>query len=1202
MSKFRRNLFIGYAISLVLLTVSSVASYISIRSLLNSTRMVNQTNSVMRKLDAVLSATKDGESGQRGYLISNDAAFLEPYRGARERAVGHTEELMTLVREEPEQRRDVALLKDLVQQRFTVLQKVIDGRNTTGRVDPVLLEEGRVLMERLKNMAGDIGVRAEKTLVQRTESQNRFAAATPILIVVAAILGLIITLISFIRVSSDFTKREKLQKDLEEKDQQISKRITLIQDIAEKVAAGDYKTRVTDEGKDTLGSLAYSLNRMAEALDRTFHSLTNTEWQQSGVGQLNNKMLGQKNLEPLTASVLDYLADYTGSEVGAFYLTLDQKNFELGASIGLDKSRVKRTLVLGEGLAGRSGATRKTIMMDELPDTDLVISYAAGSVRPKSVVAVPVFYEDRLKGVIELGTIKHYTPVTQQFLEMAAYNIGMAIHSARDHQRLQELLEQTQAQSEELQVQHSELENINTELEAQAEKLQASEEELKVQQEELQQANQELEERSRLLEEKNELILERNREIQLKARELEQSTRYKSEFLANMSHELRTPLNSILLLSRLLTENHEGNLSPDQIEYARVIQGSGNGLLTLIDEILDLSKIESGKMELEYQHVALEEITHALDSMFAPLAREKGILFGINAAGDLPPLIETDRLRLEQILRNLLSNALKFTTQGSVTLDIENKGTTICFAVKDTGIGIPADKQQTIFEAFQQADGSTRRKFGGTGLGLSISRELAKLLGGEIRLESEEGKGSTFSLVLPLEKGTVVLPAALQAEPIIIEQPAAKEEGPDEPAGAANGGDKTYISNIIPPSIPDDRADITTGDKVILIVEDDIAFAGALLDYTRKKGYKGVVSVRGDEAVSLARQYHPLGILLDVQLPVKSGWDVMEELKSDPATKPIPVHMMSSHQVKTRSLSKGAIDFINKPVAFEQMGDIFEKIEEALSNHPRKVLIVEENPKHAQALAYFLETFEVNAEIRNSVGDGIKALHQQQVDCVILDMGIPAQQSYDTLDQVRKTPGLEHVPIIIFTGKNLSHVEEMRIKQYADSIVIKTAHSYQRILDEVSLFLHLVEEHKNSSKTPTHKKMKGLEEVLKDKTVLVADDDVRNIFSLTRALENYGMHIVSAMDGKDALKQLQEHPGVDIVLMDMMMPEMDGYESTRRIRENPKYKNLPVIAVTAKAMTGDREKCISAGASDYITKPVDVDQLISLLRVWLYHP
>ena len=1198
-STFRRNLLIGYGISLVLLTISSVASYISISSLLNNTRQVNHTNNILRKLDAVLSATKDGESGQRGYLLTNDVDFLEPYRGARERALGHTDELITLARDNSVQRRDMTQLKELVQQRFSVLQKVIDFKNSTDQINPVHLEEGRVLMERLRNMSLEIGEREEALLAQRTESMNRFAAATPILIVVAAILGLIITIVSFLRVSSDFTKREKMQKELEEKDKHISQRIAIIQDIADKIAAGNYKTRVTDEGKDTLGSLGLSLNTMAEALDRSFQSLSNTEWQQTGIAGLNHKMLGERNLKQLTDNVLQYLADYTGSDVGAFYVTLDQEHFELSAMVGLDNSRVKRNLIKGEGLAGRSALTGKTVVTNDLPDTDLVVTYSAGNIRPKAVIAVPVYYETRLKGIIELASLKSYNPVTQHLLEAAAYNIGMAIHSVRDHQRLQELLEQTQAQSEELQVQHSELENINTELEAQAEKLQASEEELKVQQEELQQANQELEERSRLLEEKNELILERNREIQAKARELELSTRYKSEFLANMSHELRTPLNSILLLSRLLTENHEGNLSNEQIEYARVIQGSGNGLLTLIDEILDLSKIESGKMELEYQQTALEDVAQAVESMFNPVAKEKGIHFAITIGSDVPKMIETDRLRLEQILRNLLSNALKFTTQGSVTLDVQNKGTTISFEVKDTGIGIPADKQQTIFEAFQQADGSTRRKFGGTGLGLSISRELAKLLGGEIRLESVEGKGSIFSLVLPLERGAVVLPAELTVESFTKNEPPQKEVVQMEEE-TMDPTDKAFTTDIIPPSIPDDRSSISKDDRVILIVEDDVAFARALLDYTRKKGYKGVVSVRGDEALPLARQYHPLGILLDVQLPVKSGWEVMEELKSDPATKPIPVHMMSSHQVKTRSLAKGAIDFINKPVAFEKMGEIFEKIEQALSRHPRKVLIVEENPKHAQALSYFLETFNVNAEIRNNVSEGIQALHQQQVDCVILDMGVPAQHSYDTLDEVRKTPGLEHLPIIIFTGKNLSHVEEMRIKQYADSIVIKTAHSYQRILDEVSLFLHLVEEHKSNGKTIKNKKMKGLEEVLRDKTVLVADDDVRNIFSLTRALENYGMHIVSAMDGKDALKQLGEHPEINIVLMDMMMPEMDGYESTRRIRELPKYKNLPIIAVTAKAMTGDREKCISAGASDYITKPVDVDQLISLLRVWLY--
>ncbi|HET9279661.1 MAG TPA: response regulator, partial [Flavitalea sp.] len=408
------------------------------------------------------------------------------------------------------------------------------------------------------------------------------------------------------------------------------------------------------------------------------------------------------------------------------------------------------------------------------------------------------------------------------------------------------------------------------------------------------------------------------------------------------------------------------------------------------------------------------------------------------------------------------------------------------------------------------------------------------------------------------------------------------------------------ISDIIPSPVDDDRHNIQPGDKTILIVEDDTAFARSLLEYARQKGYKGLVAVRGDEAVGLARHFHPMGILLDLQLPVKSGWDVMDELKSDPLTRPIPVHMMSSHQEKTKSLSKGAVDFISKPVAFEKLGEMFSKIDEALTRHPKKVLIVEENTKHAQALAYFLQQYNVASEIRNSVSDGIKALHQKEVDCVILDMGVPAQRSYDTLDEVKKTPGFENVPIIIFTGKNLSHAEEVKIKRYADSIVIKTAQSYQRILDEVSLFLHLVEENSKIGKTSRYKRMGELGEVLRDKTVLVADDDVRNIFSLTKSLENYGMNVISATDGKDALKQMDDDKKIDIVLMDMMMPEMDGYESVRRIRKMPKYKNLPIIAVTAKAMTGDREKCIAAGASDYITKPVDVDQLISLLRVWLY--
>jgi CheY-like chemotaxis protein len=559
-------------------------------------------------------------------------------------------------------------------------------------------------------------------------------------------------------------------------------------------------------------------------------------------------------------------------------------------------------------------------------------------------------------------------------------------------------------------------------------------------------------------------------------------------------------------------------------------------------------------------------------------------------------MLESDKLRLEQILRNLISNAIKFTAHGSVTLEIgtaTEDHTWWKFVVRDTGIGIAADKQQMVFEAFQQADGSTRRKYGGTGLGLSISRELAKLLGGEIQLRSEEGKGSDFIVIIPSTRAAAIKRAKQESyrdEPM----PILVKDGPASPK-------KLYISESIPESIPDDRDGLRQGEKSILIVEDDVNFAKALLDYTRTRGYKGVVAVRGDEGLSLAKELLPVGILLDIQLPIKSGWEVMSELKEDTRTRHIPVHIMSSHEVKRESLMKGAVDFIDKPVAFEKMEEVFEKIEYVLTHHPKKVLIVEENPKHAKALAYFLETFDLNLEIKNDVHDAVQSLRGQGVDCVILDMGIPDQNAYETLEEVKKTPGLENLPIIIFTGKSLSQPEQLRIKQYADSIVVKTANSYKRILDEVSLFLHLMEKEDKEKAAPSkYHKLGALDEVLRNKTVLIADDDMRNIFSLTKALERYEMNVITAVDGKDALRQLQAHPDTDIVLMDMMMPEMDGYESISAIRKDPVLKDIPVLAVTAKAMTGDRIKCINAGASDYISKPVDIDQLLSLLRVWLY--
>jgi hypothetical protein len=1205
-STFKRNLLISFGISLLLLIISSVASFLSISNLLKSADEVEHTNEVKQLVEKIISTIKDAETGQRGYLLTGDDRFLQPYAGAIDSAKAYVAYLKRLTVDNNEQQMRTNRLQEIVVLRLSSLERRIVQKRNGETVTTEQLLEGKKYMDEARSVVNAMIDEEKRLLAARTAQMNRFATYTPILIVVAAFLSLIITVISFVRVNSDFEKTTQLQQALQEKDEDITRRINIIQNVANKVSTGDYSIRVQNEGADGadgLGSLSGSLNKMAESLQYSFSLLADKEWLQTGIATLNEKMLGENELLPLSKNVLDFIAEYTDSQAGAFYHTMDGETLHFIKGFAFEEKQAKQRIAFGEGLPGQSAANAHIIHLKEIPGDLMVINHATGSIKPRNIIALPLFFERKVVGVLELASINPYSVNVVAFLETVAHNIGTAINSIENRRRLQELLEETQSQAEELQAQHSEMENINSELEAQTEKLQASEEELKVQQEELVEANSELEERARLLEEKNQQVFERNLEIQKKAEELEQSTRYKSEFLANMSHELRTPLNSILLLSRLLSENNSNNLSSDQMEYARVIQNSGHGLLSLIDEILDLSKIEAGKMDLQYSDVPVQDIVEDMTALFAPVAKEKGITFKTTVDPNVQGIIETDRLRLEQVIKNLVANALKFTAKGYVELKIsmpDSEGHTMTFTVKDTGIGIPPEKQAVIFEAFQQADGSTRRKYGGTGLGLSISRQLTRLLGGEIQLHSEPGQGSEFSVHIPVSKAIASLTAIgpVEAAPT---QPARTTTAPQQPAAPARELRQRYISETIPDPVPDDRDRINIlGDKVILIVEDDTNFAKSLLDFTRSKGYKGVVTVRGDEALTLAQQFMPAGILLDIQLPVKDGWEVMEELKNNAHTRHIPVHMMSAYDGKYKSLSKGAVDFINKPVAYEQMEDIFARIEFMLTNNPRKVLIVEENMKHAKALAYYLENFKVNTEIKTTVVGSVQALMQKEVNCVILDMGIPNQRSYDTLDEVKKTPGLENIPIIIFTGKNLSRPEEAKIKQYADSIVIKTAHSYQRILDEVSLFLHLVEEKGAAASNKPSNNLGVLQEVLKDKTVLIADDDIRNIYSLTKALETYNMKVVSAVDGKDALKQLQEHPEVDIVLMDMMMPEMDGYESTKRIKANPAFSKLPVIAVTAKAMTGDREKCIEAGASDYISKPVDIDQLLSLLRVWLY--
>jgi len=1191
-SSIKNNLRVGLGLSLLILFVTSSASFLSIRNLIKNSGLVAHSNEVLSSLDEVLSTLKDAETGQRGYLLTGEKEFLEPYNGARQASLELLNEIAVQTKDNAFQQSNTRKLEEIIQRRMGILQNTIAIKSRGGSVSINELREGKSHMDAARVLIKTMKKEEIRLLDESTRTMNTLAGYTPMLILLAAILAILITLSFYRRVNSDFNKRIQLQLELQEKNEAIDNRIKIIQEVAGKISKGDYQVRMDETIKDGLGSLSSSLNAMAESLEYSFALLADKEWLQSGIANLNNKMVGEKDIPELAEDILESIAEHVNSQVAAFYLVDGEHSLVLTGKYALAEDQKKDRLQFGEGLAGQVAQSGKQLLINDIPDGEFTVSYATGNTKPRNVVAVPVLRDAVVVGVLEFGSLQHYTPIQLDFLNSVSNNIGLAIHVAQNRKKLQEFLEETQAQAEELQAQHRELEGLNAELEAQTQRIQTSEEELRVQQEELLQSNQELEERTSLLEEKNQLIQERNLDIQQKAEQLEQSTKYKSEFLANMSHELRTPLNSILLLSKLMSENKE--LDSEYIEYAEVIQSSGQGLLGLIDEILDLSKIEAGKMKLEFTEMSISEVATDMRSLFSPLAKNKNLELIFDVDPGLP-VVNTDKMRLEQILKNLLSNAIKFTAVGKVvlTIKLDESGKHLLFKVTDTGIGIPADKIGLIFEAFQQADGSTRRRFGGTGLGLSISRELAKLLGGEIELTSKEHVGSEFTFHMPLEWNSIEK-SGVKQDVMALNQPA-----PDQPVEAPR---ESFTVAHIPQELEDDRNDIQAGDKVILIVEDDTNFAKTLLRFTRKRGYKGITAVRGDLGIELANHYQPLAILLDIQLPVKDGWQVMEELKSNPLTRSIPVHIMSSLEVKKESLLKGAVDFINKPVALEHMQQIFQKLEHALSRHPKKVLIVEENKQHAEALSYFLSNYNIQTEVANNVNESIGALSKKEVDCVILDMGIPDKNAYETLETIKRSEGLENLPIIIFTGKNLSKGEESRIKQYADSIVVKTAHSYQRILDEAALFLHLVEEKQidNNTKRLGAEKLGGLYEVLHNKTVLIADDDVRNIFSLTKALEQHKMKVLAATDGKEALQMLKEHPFVDVVLMDMMMPEMDGYETTKEIRKMPAYKQLPVLAVTAKAMMGDREKCIAAGASDYISKPVDIDQLISLLRVWLY--
>ena len=860
--------------------------------------------------------------------------------------------------------------------------------------------------------------------------------------------------------------------------------------------------------------------------------------------------------------------------------SVEEPELQLLASYAYrERKGVNTRFKLGEGLVGQAALEKERILLTRVPPDYVQISSGLGETAPMNIVVLPILFEGQVKAVMELSSLEHFNPTHHAFLDQLTESIGIVLNTIEANTRTEDLLKQSQSLASELQSR----------------------------QEELQQTNQELEEKARQLFEQNEEVERKNREVEQarqalegKAQQLSLTSRYKSEFLANMSHELRTPLNSLLILAEQLSSNPEGNLTPKQVEFARTIRGSGKDLLRLINDILDLSKIESGTVTLDVGEVRFEEMRQTMERTFRHVAEGKGVNFKIDIDPSVPEGVQTDAQRLDQVLKNLLSNAFKFTERGYVTLRVapatggwspENQSlnraeNVLAFFVSDSGIGIPMDKQITIFEPFLQADGSTSRKYGGTGLGLAISRELARVLGGEIRVESSEGRGSTFMLFLPQSYSASPMDrAAARVMPSAVEQDAPPKDENAEPA-------------VMEFMLADDRASILPGEKSVLIIEDDRDFAQWLLDVARQNGFKGVVTSRGKTALDLVREFSPAAITLDLRLPDVDGWQILNRLKSDLATRHIPVFVISAQEEPQNVLKQGALRFLTKPIDEAQISRVFEMARSMGETKAKKLLVVEDDETQRNGIRELIGNESARLIEAPDAQTALDKLRNEHVDCVVLDLMLPDMSGFELIEKIRDEN--EHVPIIVYTAKDLSHEEEEKLNRVAQTTIVKNVRSPERLFDQTALWLHRDAATLPEDKRELLRRLNDPNEILAGKKVVIVDDDIRNIFAMTSMLERYKMDVHSAETGKAALELLQNEADTDLVLMDIMLPEMDGYETIRAVRKMYGFEQLPIIALTAKAMKGDREKCIDAGASDYISKPVDTERLLTLLRNWLH--
>jgi HAMP domain-containing protein/CheY-like chemotaxis protein/signal transduction histidine kinase len=960
----------------------------------------------------------------------------------------------------------------------------------------------------------------------------------------------------------------------------LTSQVRAIAEVATAVTKGDLTRSIQVDARGEVAELKDNINTMIGNLRLTTDVNTEQDWLKTNLAKFTNMLQGQRDLTTMGRLLLTELTPLVNAHMGVIYQVENEDSPQLrllSAYAGDGSNPHAQFVQFGEGLIGQCARDKRQRLVADIPTDTIPINSALLRVRPKNIVVLPVLFENQVKAVIELSSISSFTTSQMTFLEQLTDSIGIVLNSIEATMQTEGLLKQSQQLAGELQTQQKELQQTNEQLEQKA---------------------QQLAERNVEVERKNQEIEQARRALEEKATELSLTSKYKSEFLANMSHELRTPLNSILILGQQLTENPDGNLSAKQVEFARTIHGAGTDLLNLISDILDLSKIESGTVTVEAEEILTSSLLETVGRPFRHEADNRQLSFSINLDPNLSRSIVTDSKRLQQVLKNLLSNAFKFTAEGGVRLDVSaavggwsaehpilnQAAAVIAFEVTDTGIGIPLEKQKLIFEAFQQADAGTSRKYGGTGLGLAISRELANLLGGEIHLRSTPGKGSSFVLYLPLKySGPTVAPRVATPSPYgttPVLQVVAQERVIEQ--------------------LPDDRLNLEPGDTILLIVEDDPHYARVLIDLARDKGFKVLVATRGAEALELAKQFQPTAVSLDVFLPDMLGWTVLSQLKHNPLTRHIPVQIITLDEDRQHALARGAFSFVNKPTTTEGVSAALSQIKEYAKPRRKRLLIVEDNAAEQLSIRALLDHEDIEIVTTDTGAGALSTLRDSPCDCVVLDLRLPDMSGFEVLDQIRNDDSLSNVPVVVFTGRELSVEEDAELHTMARSIVVKGVESPERLLDETSLFLHRVITELPIEKQRMLEKLNSSDEDLIGKTVLLVDDDARNIFALSSVLERRGMKVLTATTGSEAVALVESSSEIAIVLMDIMMPQMDGYQTIGVIRQNPSFRRLPIIALTAKAMKGDREKCLEAGASDYLAKPVNTEQLLLAIRMWLH--